>query len=171
MSSTSQPLAKRVSQQERRYRVLRLKLAGGTDREIVEVLARDPVEPTTVSRTTVNTDWHEALDEQIEAFKGQWEQQRMLANNRLERLLAAVWSRATQANPSIAAVAEARSIIKDQRVLFGLDRELGDPERPLTIQERVTVDYSNVSTEDLLHLKRIAEANGSIIDGTGGFVG
>ncbi len=167
MSSANKPLAKRVSQQDRRHRVLRLKLAGGTDREIVEVLARDPVAPTEVSRTTVNTDWHEALNEQIEAFKGQWEQQRMLANNRLERLLAAVWPRATQTNPSIGAVAEARAIIKDQRALFGLDRELGDPERPLTVTERVTVDYSSLSTEDLLHLKRIAEANGNVINGVG----
>ncbi len=167
MSSTNNPLAKRVSQQDRRQRVLRLKLAGGTDREIVEVLARDPVAPTEVSRTTVNTDWHEALDEQIEAFKGQWQQQRMLANNRLERLLAAVWPKATQVNPNMGAVAEARAIIKDQRALFGLDRELGDPERPITVTERVSIDYTSLSTEDLLHLKRIGEANGNVINGVG----
>jgi DNA-binding transcriptional MerR regulator len=171
LPSTDTTLAKRVSQQERRHRVLRLKMAGGSDRDIAEVLALDPERPVTVSHTTVNTDWHEALTEQVEAFKGQWEQQRMLANTRLERLLAAVWPKATQATPLIGAVAEARAIIKDQRALFGLDRELGDPERPLTIQERVSVDYSKLPTEDLLHLKRIAEANGNVIDGFGGIIG
>jgi hypothetical protein len=146
-------------------------MAGGSDREIADVLARDPTRPVVVSHTTVNTDWHEALNEQIEAFKGQWEQQRMLANTRLERLLAAVWSRATQANPSMGAVAEARAIIKDQRALFGLDRELGDPERPLTVEERVTVDYSGLSAAELRTLVAIADRghslDGHAVDGTG----
>jgi gamma-glutamyl:cysteine ligase YbdK (ATP-grasp superfamily) len=146
-------------------------MAGGTDRDIAEVLARDPTRPVVVSHTTVNTDWHEALDELAGDLTCQSDQQRMLANTRLERLLAAIWPKATQTNPNIGAVAEARAIIKDQRALFGLDRELGDPERPLTIQERVSVDYSKLPIEDLLHLKRIAEANGNIIDGVGGVIG
>lgn len=158
-------VAKRVSRQERRHRVLRLKIAGGSDREIVEVLAIDPVAPTTVTHTTVNKDWHQALDELRETVAGQSEQLRMLANTRLERLLAAVWPKATQANPVMAAVAEARGIIKDQRALFGLDRELGDPERPLTLEERVTIDYSDLSNDELKTLLDLAERQ--IINGTG----
>ncbi len=158
-------IAKRVSRQERQHRVFRLKLAGGTDREIAEVLARDPVASTEVTRTTVNTDWHQALDDLTEAYQGQREQQRMLANARLERLLAAVWPKATQANPVISAVDQARGIIKDQRALFGLDRELGDPERPLMMEERVTIDYSDLSNLELKTLLDLAERQ--VINGSG----
>ena len=167
MSPQLKSLAKRVSQRDRRQRVLSLKLAGGTDREIAEALARDPIAPTQVSHTTVNTDWHEALEELNAAFLGQANQQRMLANARLECLLAAVWPSATQPNPNIAAVDQARRIIKDQRALLGLDHELGDLERPLTTEERVTVDYSDLSDEELDVLIRIGERQRDVINGAG----
>lgn len=159
---------RRVTAAERRERVYRLKLAGGSDREIAAVLEADPVSPTKVSHVTVNTDWHTALAERAQETAKETVQQRALAIGRLERLLAAVWPRATQANPSISAVAEARSIIKEQRTLLGLDApELGDPERPITIQERVTVDYSALSTAELTILIDIAKRQPNVVDGVG----
>lgn len=166
----------RVSMEARRARVLALKMAGGSDRAIARQLAADPTDPVDVSHKTINQDWHAALDELVEGEVGKAQQFRSLAHQRLERIILAHWPAAMgrQAAGDTAAIAPSQRAaeicmraIGDIRALFGLDRELGDPERPLTIQERVSVDYSQLPTEDLLHLKRIAEANGGIINGIG----
>ncbi len=143
-----------------------MKVAGHSDRDIAKALADDVQNPTVVSHQQVNLDWHETLDLLRKANEGQAQRQRQLAITRLDALLGGVWAKAV--NGEVEALAQARLLIADMRRLQGLDApELGDPERPIHIQERVTVDYSSLSTEDLLHLKRIAEANGNVINGVG----
>ncbi len=157
-----------VTAAERRERVYRLKLAGGSDREIQAVLAADPVSPTKVSHVTVNNDWHLVAAERADDVAKETAQQRALAIGRYERLLAAVWPRATQANPSLGAVGEARALIKEQRALLGLDApELGDAERPIHVEERVTVDYTTLSDDELLTLRDIARRQPNVINGVG----
>lgn len=68
-----------------------------------------------------------------------------------------MWPSATAPTPVIGAVAEARNIIKAIRELYGLDRELGDAERPLTTQETVEIDHSDLSNEELRILLALAE--------------
>lgn len=160
MPEVQQPLAKRsrVSREARIWRVHALKLAGGTDRQIAETLARDPESPVSVTHQQVNHDYHEALRLLEEDYREKATHQRMLANARLERLLAAVWPRAIGSPPSIGAVTEARSIIRDQRALFGLDRELGDPERPFTIDAEVRqIDYRQLTDNELDFFLAVAE--------------
>lgn len=160
MPNIPNPLAKRprVSREARIWRVHALKLAGGTDRQIADVLGRDPESPVTVTHQQVNADYHEALRLLEEDYREKATHQRMLANARLERLLAAVWPRAIATLPSMSAITEARGIIRDQRALFGLDRELGDPERPFTIEAEVRqIDYRRLTDTELDFLLGIAE--------------
>ncbi len=136
-----------------------MKLTGASDRQIAATLREDPESPVDVSHGQVNIDWHEALRLLEEDYREQATAQRMLANARLERLLAAVWGRAIAPNGPIGAIQEARSIIKDQRALFGLDRELGDPERPITIDvdAEVHIDYRRLTDQELDFLLNLAE--------------
>ncbi len=158
---------RRVSKEARIWRVHDLKVAGYSDRDIAKALADDDQDPTVVSHQQVNLDWHETLDLLRKANEGHAQRNRQLAITRLDALLGAVWAKAVRGDAE--SIAQARLVIADMRRIQGLDApELGDPERPIHIEERVTVDYSSLSTEDLLHLKRIAQANGNVIDGVGG---
>jgi hypothetical protein len=164
------PPKRRVSKEARIWRVHDLKVADHTDREIVKLLEEDAENPTSVSHQQVNLDSHETLNILRIANEGHSQRQRQLALTRLDALLRAVWDKAVAGD--LDAVGQGRLLIADMRRIQGLDGpELGDPERPIHVEERVTVDYSKLPTEDLLHLKRIAEANGNVIDGIGGVVG
>lgn len=168
-----------MSMEARRARVLRLKMAGGSDRDIARQLAADPNDPVTVSHKTINQDWHAGLDELVAQETGKAQQLRALAHQRLERIVLAHWPAAMgrqaggeqpAAVPNQRAAEICMRAIGDIRTLYGLDRELGDPERPLTVEGRVTVDYSGLSTDELRTLVGIAERGhslGGAIDGTG----
>ncbi|KKM64074.1 hypothetical protein LCGC14_1505000 [marine sediment metagenome] len=147
---------KRVSRQVRIWRVLRMKMAGGTDREIQKQLENDSKEPVKISPMQVNRDWHAALDEVSEANKHQVQRLRTLMAVRLERLLMTQWTKATSPGAPTSAVEMCRRLIHDQTELFGLAREIGDEERPLNIQEAKT-DYGRLSDEDVDTLLDIAE--------------
>ncbi len=147
---------KRVSRQVRIWRVLRMKMEGGTDREIQKQLENDPEEPIKISPMQVNRDWHAALDEVSEANKHQVQRLRTLMAVRLERLLMTQWTKATSPGAPTSAVEMCRRLIHDQTELFGLAREIGDEERPLNIQE-APIDYGNLSDEDVDTLLAIAE--------------
>ncbi len=169
----------------RRLRVWRLKMAGGSDRVIAANLAADPVDPVDVSHKTVNQDWHAVLDDLVVAEMGKGQQLRALAHQRYERLILAHWQAAvgTPAGPATEAMPagdppakppdpRAAKVVGDSqaaiRELYGLDNELGDPERPLTIiEERVTVDYSTLSDAELLTLRDIARRQPNVINGVG----
>lgn len=163
----------------RRARVLTLKMAGGSDRAIARQLAADPVDPVDVSHKTINQDWHAALDDLVKEERGKAEQLRALAHQRLERIVLAHWPAAMGrqtttdvpgTQPSQRAAEICMRAIGDIRALYGLDRELGDPDRPITVEERVTVDYSDLSHTELDTLLAIAErqsTNGVVLDGTG----
>ncbi len=182
------PRKRRVSMEARRVRVWRLKMAGGSDRVIAANLAADPQDPVDVSHKTVNQDWHAVLDELVEAEMGKGQQLRALAHQRYERLILAHWQAAvgTPAGPPTDAMpagdppakppdTRAAKVVQDAqaaiRALYGLDNELGDPERPLTIETQTVgvLDLTKVSDDDLAHLLRITDpGNGNIINGTGG---
>lgn len=166
----------------RRARVWRLKMAGGSDRVIAAQLAADPADPVDVSHKTVNQDWHAVLDDLVEAEMGKGQQLRALAHQRYERLILAHWQAAvgTPAGlnddpPAKPPDPRAAKVVQDAqaaiRALYGLDNELGDPERPLTIEATQTIgllDLTKVSDDDLGHLLRITDPNnGNIINGTG----
>ncbi len=169
----------------RRVRVWRLKMAGGSDRVIAANLAADPVDPVDVSHKTVNQDWHAVLDELVEAEMGKGQQLRALAHQRYERLILAHWQAAvgTPAGPPTDAMPagdppakppdpRAAKVVQDCqeaiRELYGLDNELGDPERPLTIETREgDIDYTRLSDDDLALIVSIGARNGNVINGTG----
>lgn len=157
---------RRVSKERRIWKVHDLKVAGHSDREIVKLLEEDESNPTSVSHQQVNLDWHETFNILRTTNAGHYQRQRQLAITRLDALLRAIWAKAVAGD--LEAVGQGRLLIADMRRIQGLDGpELGDPDRPIHVEERVTVDYSSLPTEDLLHLKRIAEANGNVINGIG----
>ncbi len=158
---------RRVSKEARIWKVHDLKVGGKSDREISRLLAEDPENPTSVTHQQVNHDWHESLDLLRKANEGHAQRQRQLAITRLDVLLGSVWAKAVKGD--LEAVGQARLLISDLRRIQGLDGpELGDPERPIhIIEERVTVDYSTLSTADLATLIDIAKRQPNIVDGVG----
>ena len=155
-TGSDRQIAKRVSRQVRIWRVLRMKMAGATDREIQQQLENDPKEPIKISPMQVNRDWHAALDEVSEDNKKQIQRLRQLMAVRLERLLMTQWAKAMAPGAPASAVEMCRRLIHDQTELFGLAREIGDEERPLNIQEAKT-DYGKLSDDDVDTLLAIAE--------------
>ena len=157
---------RRVSKEARIWKVHDLKVGGRSDREIARLLAEDPENPTSVSHQQVNNDWHESLDLLRKANEGHAQRQRQLAITRLDVLLGSVWAKAVEGDTE--AVGQARLIIADLRRIQGLDGpELGDAQRPIHLQERVTVDYSTLTTTDLATLIDIAKRQPNIVDGVG----
>ena len=82
-TGSDRQIAKRVSRQVRIWRVLRMKMAGATDREIQQQLENDPKEPVKISPMQVNRDWHSALDEVSEDNKQPLQRLRQLMSMRL----------------------------------------------------------------------------------------
>jgi hypothetical protein len=154
---SNRQIARRVSRQVRIWKVLQMKMMGATDRQIQKTLAEDVEHPIKISHMQVNRDWHDALDEVNQTNKKQAEHLRMLMAIRLERLLMGQWDRASKPGAPVSVVEMCRRIIKDEVELFGLAREIGDPDRPLTIDDTRNVDYDKISDEDLSRLLEIAE--------------
>jgi len=158
LAGPQRQIAKRVSRQARIWRVLRMKMAGATDRDIRDELANDPEQPVRISHAQVNHDWHDALNDLTERNRGQAQRLRMLMGIRLERLLMTQWAKATAPGAPASAVEMCRRIIKDQTELFGLAREIGDEDRPLTFQDAdEQEDYDGLSDSEHATLLAIAE--------------
>ncbi len=145
-------------------------MAGGTDRGIAEALVIDPITPVTVSHKTVNLDWHRALDELVANELGKAQVFRALAHQRYERLILSHWSAAvgrpksgdqpaTDPDPRAAAIVMAA--MAAERRMYGLDRELGDPERPFTIDAEATIDYTRLSDAQIDILLELFERQGA----------
>ena len=157
---------RRVSKEARIWKVHGWKVAGYSDRAIVELLAEDSENPTRVSHQQVNLDWHETVDILRDANVEQYRRQRQLAVTRLETLMTALWTKAVEGD--LESVGQVRLLIADLRRIQGLDGpELGDAERPLHIEERVTVDYTTLSDAELLTLRDIARRQPNVINGVG----
>ncbi len=157
---------KRISRQARIWTVLRLKTAGASDRDIARTLGEDPTNPVKVSHQQINKDWHEALNTLVASEREQAERLQSLQGMRLERLLMAHWPAATNPqDPNVEAGNLCSRIIHEIRQLYGLDRELGDEDRPINVQERTPIDYSKLGTDEIKFLIRIIQRQQGIIEG------
>ncbi len=164
----------RISALARRARVLPLKFSGLSDRKIAELLANDPINPVKVSHKTINLDWHAGLAEFVAAEEESARVLRALAHQQYKEILSAHWPLAvgiaTSADKEIIPP-EPRSAevcmkaLEAVRKMYGLDRELGDEDRPINVQERTPIDYSKLGTDEIKFLIRIIQRQQGIIDG------
>ena len=170
MAETAEQSRKKVTALMRRNIVLELKMAGGGDRAIQEQLASQGIN---VSHTTVNKDWHAALEEINGIQKKALINKRLMMDFQLNRLLLSQWSNAIgqgdgpTAKPGEVLAAEfCRKVIKDIRDLWGIDRALGTEENPQTVNLSITdEDLRGLSDDELITIERVLTR---VVDRTGG---
>ena len=128
----------RVAAQLRRYRVLDMKVAGGTDRSIAEAVGVSPAQ--------VNKDIKRVLSESAEANQRSADDLRELMMRRYERLLLTHWQGAIRGDPKSTELC--LNILLAVRQINGLDaaiRLAGEDGGPIrvSIDELAKVLYTN----------------------------
>ena len=103
----------------RRLKVLQLTVAGGSSRSVAEQLEREGYGR--VSHTTVQKDLRAILGKLAVETSGQAENQRVLMNERYNRLFLSWWDAASSDTPDGEATSKVMSILKAMRELNGLD--------------------------------------------------
>ncbi len=145
-------IKRRVSIQARQLLVLGYKAAGSSDRDIVDKIKDD--HGVTVSRQTVNSDWHQALFDLTELMKPKAEELRTLHIVRLEAMLEAIWPKVLKGD--LPAVKTGLYILVQIKNVQGLDKQA------VLVYERVEsvsvyaddadYDWSKVPDSELFNL-------------------
>ncbi len=128
----------RVSRQVRQLRVLTLKAAGHSDRDIVGLLAEQGIN---VSYQTVNNDWHAAITERVQLTVKEALEIIKLQMHRIDSLLSVHFDEAMEGD--IIKGNFVLKLLKDQRELLGLRK----PE-VILYQESETVTYEEIEVTE-----------------------
>lgn len=146
---------KTITMEVRREWVLTYRLQGLTDRQIAQRLKDQ--HGVTVSHVTVNSDWKAALATRRDENDEDWQNLRDIQNARYEYLISKLMPKVAVGDVSASNTVGRH--IKGFRELNGLDRAVGTPEVPLTIQRVDDTDYdwSQLTDEDLERFAELEE--------------
>ena len=129
----------RVSRQVRQLRVLTLKAAGHSDRDIASLLAEQGIN---VSYQTVNNDWHAAISEREQLTVEEAREIIKLQMHRIDSLLSVHFDEAMEGD--IIKGNFVLKLLKDQRELLGLRK----PEVILYQESEETVTYEEIDVRE-----------------------